>query len=117
VSVIDYDYAHHFSCKTQAACGDELLQIEADTDALLADLSVTPAPGGESTAAQRLRVAAQRFAIELQAAYAAVQQPGSNFIAASGAPGIDNLDLAAAAVECWPLSAVVGDHGVVCSEG
>lgn len=116
MGVVDHDYIHHYNCQTRAACADQLLQMRADTEEMLVDLSATPTAKGESASAERLRAAALQFVDEVDAAIAAVEQPDSDYVVASSAPSIDRLELAAAGVECWPLAAVAGNHGVECSE-
>jgi hypothetical protein len=60
----------------------------------------------ESKAAEVL-AKAEQFLEQLDVAIAAMEVPGSDFVAIAGAPSIDGLDLAVATVTCWPVAPVV----------
>ncbi len=113
VNLIDREYAK-FICKSRADCIERLLQMKADTEALMRDMSTAPSPSQLVQTSARLKAAAQAFDDQLSSTLAVVQEPGSDFVAASNMPDIHNLDLAAAGVVCWPVSPVESESTISC---
>jgi len=94
------------ACKTRPVCLSELTQIKVATEALLDDIGKGASPPAISALVERLKVAAQQFRAQIDAAMLVVQQPNSNYFAAGGAPTVRDVYLAAAAVDCWPAQPV-----------
>lgn len=90
------------ACSTRSECTNELINIKAATDAMLVDLGTGAPPPAIGVPIERLKVAAQDFRDQLDAALIVVQQPNSNYFAAGAAPTVHDLYLAAGYLDCWP---------------
>jgi hypothetical protein len=115
IRAIDSSFQRSTACKTRDACASDLAQIRIDTEALLRDISVSQAPPSVAVDAEQVKAVARQFIVQLNVALAVIQQPNSDYIAASGAPTVDELDLAVAKLDCWPATPVDGEHGIACS--
>jgi hypothetical protein len=111
------DFSDHMDsrCQTREACASSLVQTRTGVQALLRDMSRAQAPASLSATALRVEAAAQQFIVQLDVAIAVIQLPDSDYISASSAPTIHDLDLTVAAVDCWPVAPVEGGHGITCS--
>ena len=112
---VDLSFTTSSACKTRDACASDLAQTRTATEALLRDISASETPPSVLGAVGRLKAAAQQFIVQLDVALAVVQQPNSDYIAATGAPTVYVLDLAAAEVDCWPITPKDGHYGISCS--
>jgi hypothetical protein len=111
---VDTSYQRSFACKTRDACARDLAQIRTDTETLLRDISASEAPPSVAGGAAQVKAAARQFIVQLDVALAVIQQPNSDYIAASGAPSVHDLDLAVGGVDCWPATPVEAGHGIAC---
>jgi hypothetical protein len=114
-NAIDLSFQLNSRCQTRAACARALAQTRTNAEALLRDISGLPTPAAVAPAVLRAKAAAEQFIVQLDVAVALIQQPNSDYIAASLSPTIHDLDLSVAAVDCWPATPVDGDHGIACS--
>lgn len=115
MNAVDSSYQLNSRCHTRDSCALALAQTKTGAESLLRDMSSAGAPASVSQAALRVEVAAQQFIVQLDSAMTVIQQPNSDYIAASSVPTIHDLDLSVAAVDCWPATPVEGDHGITCS--
>jgi hypothetical protein len=112
---VDSSFQRGTACKTRDACASDLAQMRIDTETLLSDISAREAPPSVDVSAERVEAMARQFILQLNVALTVIQQPNSDYIAASAAPVVHDLDLAVAKVDCWPAAPVDGDHGISCS--
>lgn len=112
---VDSSFQKSLTCKTRDACASDLAQTRTATETLLRDISAREAPPSVVVGAERVKAAARQFIVQLDVALAVIQQPNSDYIAASGAPTVNDLDRAVAQVDCWPATPVEGGHGISCS--
>jgi hypothetical protein len=89
-------------CHSRQVCTADLAETRAASEALLRDLAAVPAPVVFVRVDSEMKIAAGQFIDQLDLALAQLQQPSSEYLAASGIPRSYNLRLAAAAVDCWP---------------
>ena len=103
-------------CNSRETCTSTLMQVETATEALLSDLSNAVAPSGVGPTVEPFKLAAQQFEEQVDGDLIAIQQPNSDFIAAT--PTVADLFLAAATFDCWPSKPVNfgGEGGYNCSE-
>lgn len=112
---VDLSVTTSFACKTRDACATDLAQTRTATEALMRDISASQTPAPLLGSVGRVQTAARQFIAQLDVALQVVQQPNSDYIAATGAPNVYDLDMALAAVDCWPATPRDGDHGISCS--
>jgi hypothetical protein len=115
VNAVDFSFQLDSRCQTRESCTRSLVQTRTDAQALLRDMSRAQPPASVSPAALRVEAAAQQFIVQLDAAIVLIEQPNSDYVSASQAPTIHDLDLSAAALDCWPSAPAEGDHGITCS--
>jgi hypothetical protein len=115
IRAVDSSFQLSTACKTRDACARDLAQMRTDTETLLRDISTRSVPASVAARAERVEDVAQQFIAQLDLALVVIQQPNSDYIAASAAPMVHGLDLAVAKVDCWPATPVDGDHGITCS--
>jgi hypothetical protein len=115
IRAVDSSFQRSTACKTRVACASDLAQMRIATETLLRDISAREAPLSIDLSAERVKAVAQQFIVQLNVALAVIQQPNSDYIAASGAPTVYELDLAVAKLDCWPATPVDGEHGIACS--
>ena len=106
---------YRLPCNSRQTCTSELKQIEIATEALLSDLSNAVAPSGIGPTVEPLKSAAQQFEEQVDGDLVVVQQPNSDYLAAT--PTVTDLFLAAATFDCWPSKPVNygGEGGYNCS--
>jgi hypothetical protein len=97
-------------CRSRQVCTAELLQTRSAAEALVLDLAATRAPQVFVQAYTGLTAAAGTFIGQLDVALLQLQQPNSDYLAASGVPSSYSLRLAAAAVDCWPGKPLPADQ-------
>ena len=112
---VDLTFTTSFACKTRDACAGDLAQTRIATETLVRDISASQTPAPLVGAVGRVQTAARQFIAQLDVAVAVVQQPNSDYIAATGAPNVYDLDMAVAAVDCWPATPRDGHYGISCS--
>jgi hypothetical protein len=102
-------------CNSRQSCTNALKQEETATEALLSDLSNAVAPSRVGPTVGPLKSAAQQFEEQVDGDLVVVQQPNSDYMAAF--PAVNDLFLAAATFDCWPLKPVnfAGEGGYSCS--
>ena len=102
-------------CKSRQTCTYELQQVEATTETLMSDLSNAVAPSGVGPTVEPFKSTAQKFEEEVDGDLVVIQQPNSDYMAAS--PTVTELFLAAATFDCWPAEPVNygGEGGYNCS--
>jgi hypothetical protein len=106
---------YRLPCNSRQTCTAQLKQVETATEALLTDLSNAVAPSGVGPTVEPLKSAAQQFEEQVDGDLVVVEQPNSNYAAAS--PMVGDLFLAAATFDCWPSKPVNygGEGGYSCS--
>ena len=106
---------YRLPCNSRQTCTSQLKQIETATEALLTDLSNTVAPSGVGPTVEPFKSAAQQFEEQTDAALVVVEQPNSDYMAAT--PTVTDLFLAAATLACWPSKPANygGEGGYSCS--
>jgi len=97
-------------CRSRQVCTAELAETKSATEALLLDLAAVPAPKVFVRADSEMTIAAGTFLEQLDIALAQLQQPNSDYLAASGIPRSYDLRLAVAAVDCWPGKPLPADR-------
>ena len=88
-------------CSSRMRCLATGLNTRAAVEALLHDVESTPAPTLFVPAAANLKTAAQQYIAGLDAYVASMQDPNTNYLAPAY-PSPTSLDLAVAAIVCWP---------------
>jgi hypothetical protein len=106
---------YRLACNSRETCTSALRQVETATEALLSDLSNAVAPSGVGPTVEPLKSAAQQFEEQVDGDLIVVQQPNSNYLAAT--PTVNELFLAAATLDCWPSTPANfgGEGGYSCS--
>ena len=106
---------YRLPCNSRQTCTAQLKQVETATEALLSDLTNAVVPSGVGPTVEPLKSAAQQFEEQVDDDLVAVQQPNSNYTAAS--PTVGDLFLATATFDCWPSKPVNygGEGGYSCS--
>ncbi len=115
LNAVEFSFQLNSRCLTRAACDRALLQTRTGAETLLSDMSSARTPASLSGAALRVEAAAEQFIVQLDVAIALIQQPNSDYVAASLAPSMHDLDLTVVGVDCWPAAPVEGEHGTTCS--
>jgi len=105
---------YRLPCNSRQTCASELTQVETATEVLLNDLNGAVAPSGVGPTVESFKSVAQQFEEQVDGDLVAVQQPNSDYTAAT--PTVDGLFLAAATLECWPAKPVNfgGEGGYSC---
>lgn len=111
---VDLDYQRSWTCATRDGCATDLVQVKAATEALLVDIAAAPTPAAIAPAAQQVTGAARDFVDQLDMAIAVVRQPNSDYRVGAAIPTVYDLDVAVAAVDCWPLIPTGGHSGFGC---
>ncbi len=114
-SAVEFSFLQNSRCQTRETCARSLVQTRTAAQALLRDMSSARAPTSVSPAALRVEAAADQFIVQLDVAIALIEQPNSDYVAASLAPTIHDLDLSVAVVDCWPAAPIDEEHGITCS--
>lgn len=114
LKTVDFYFQLDSRCQARDSCALALAETKTATEALLHDTNART-PAAVSEAALRVDAAARQFIVQLDAANALIQQPNSDYIAASQVPTIRDLDVSVAAVDCWPAVPLEGSHGITCS--
>lgn len=106
---------YRLPCNSRQTCTSELKQVETATEALLSDLSNAVAPSGVGPTVEPFKSAVQQFEEQVDGDLVVVQQPNSNYTAAT--PTVDDLFKAAATLDCWPSKPVNfgGEGGYSCT--
>jgi len=112
---VDLTFTTSVACKTRDACARDLAQTRIATETLVRDISASQTPAPLLGAVGLVQTTARQFIAQLDVALAVVQEPNSDYIAATGAPSVYDLDMAVAAVDCWPATPKDGHYGVSCS--
>jgi hypothetical protein len=115
MNAIEFSFQQNSGCQTREACARSLAQTRTAAQALLRDMSSARTPASVSPSALGVESAAQQFIVQLNVAITVIEQPNSDYVSASRAPTIHELDLSVAAVDCWPAVPVEGAHGITCS--
>ena len=114
MNAINFDL-YGLPCNSRQTCTSELKQVETATESLLSDLSNAVAPSGVGPTVEPFKSAAQQFEEQVDGDLVVVQQPNSNYTAAT--PTVGDLFLAAATFDCWPSKPVNygGEGGYSCA--
>ena len=115
IRTVDLSFTTSFACKTRDACATDLAQTRTATETLVRDTSAGKTPAPLVGAVGQVQTAARQFIAQLDVALQVVQQPNSDYIAATGAPSVYDLDMAVAAVDCWPATPKDGHYGISCT--
>lgn len=93
-------------CTSRDLCIQYLTQVKGATETLIADLTAVSPPPGLMMPAERVKVAAQRFLDDVNAAISVAQQPAGDYQSAAIRPNSHDVDLAVAELVCWPAQPV-----------
>jgi hypothetical protein len=114
---INAPFEKSLGCRNRQVCTANLVETRSGAEALLLDLAAVRVPQVLVPAHAEMTIAAGTFIGQLDAALVQLQQPNSDYLAASGIPNSYNLRLAAAAVDCWPSKPLEGDRIYNIGEG
>ena len=89
-------------CRPRQVCAADLMETRSASEGMLLDLAAAPTPKVFIQAEADMTIATRQFIDQLDVALTQLQQPNSDYLAASGVPSSYSLRLAAAAVDCWP---------------
>lgn len=96
-------FGAHGYCRTRQECIAVLVKTRTAAAMLLESTSASQPPAPVGQVAANFQTELHQFMDQLDVAIFAMQVPGSDFVAASVAPTINGLDLAAAEIICWPV--------------
>jgi len=99
---LNFQFTKRFGCKTRSSCADEIQQVIVVAQKMLTDVTGAPAPAPFGELSLQLGGAVQQFISQMKLALSIVQEPDSDYVAASAAPTMHDVDLAAGLIVCWP---------------
>lgn len=110
--------ANLFSCATRSICTVQLMKTRTYAQALVADIASSPPPPSISAAAANVENAARHLVTELDAALDALQSAAVPVSTALNLVLPEELDLAVAILDCWPVTPLPTDTvaGYGCAE-
>lgn len=99
---LNFQFTKRMGCKTRSSCADEIQQVIVVAQKMLTDVTGGPAPAPFGALSLQLGGAIQQFISQMNRALAIVQKPDSDYVSASAAPTMHDVDLAAGLIVCWP---------------
>ena len=119
MNAVRVNFRKRATCSSREICRAALLSADALVNAMVNDVSSTPAPPAIAAGRDLVLAASRQFIDQLELAIVALEQPSVDYVAAVTAPTISGVDLAVAVVDCWPVVPIFvdGESGYGCPAG